>query len=508
MTHKIMADGKKKPNLRKVFKRETVEEVRYEKDAQSDSSDTKSDTSVKSGRDLSDQNSSSTKSLSLQTSENNAQSSGHSTDIKSTPKTSVEKASTDSTSSTSSASSASPSEPSYNDVKDTIQKIPLVIKDEKEQVITANVPIIPVNVTKTTPLIDVSKSKRKSSPKNVKSKFRQMQEQEAQKLHPISAMDGTNYTKRKKLTPVVNKKTQVSDVMGSSEAGIFAARRDKVESVLGSGNYSIVYKITSAHGNQEMAVKVIKEATISKHYKDVFMKKELSIIQELKHENIIKIYEIIFDRKSKRNDFNVLIFMEYASHGTMAEYLRERGSLPEFMCRAFFQQILSGLSYLHYNRITAHRDIKLENILLTVKDVPKIADFSYAIKYPNDHRPHLATEFCGTSIYLSPELMELTLKLRKSYDPFKSDIWSLGICLFIMLNDKLPFQKFDTNLTGDVQDVLQKMKHRHYKYSKRRINQITPEAKNIIWMQLDPSSATRADCRQLYKHHWFKSTRV
>lgn len=131
--------------------------------------------------------------------------------------------------------------------------------------------------------------------------------------------------------------------------------------------------------------------------------------------------------------------MEWAPGGTLADIIRREGPLRESRVRMLMSPVFDAILYLH-NINYAHRDIKLENILLSKRGHPKITDFSYVIHVssPNSH-PYggavLSTTFCGTEPYLAPEIMTHT-----PYNPLLSDVWALGVCLFVLTNNTLPFK--------------------------------------------------------------------
>ena len=84
-----------------------------------------------------------------------------------------------------------------------------------------------------------------------------------------------------------------------------------------------------------------------------------------------------------------------------------------------------------------HRDIKCENLLITLEGVLKVADFGFARTF---HEGDLSQTYCGSTAYTAPEV----LRANDSYNAFLSDTWSCGVILFILLTGAMPFNK--TNL--------------------------------------------------------------
>lgn len=86
--------------------------------------------------------------------------------------------------------------------------------------------------------------------------------------------------------------------------------------------------------------------------------------------------------------------------------------------------------YLHKQDIL-HRDIKLDNILLDKNNNLKLCDFGISLKIEPDT---YYTDRCGTPAYIAPEI------IKSKYKNFKSDYWSLGVTLFILLTASPPFK--------------------------------------------------------------------
>lgn len=110
-------------------------------------------------------------------------------------------------------------------------------------------------------------------------------------------------------------------------------------------------------------------------------------------------------------------------------------SFKHTMAKAIFKQIFAGIKYIHSKRI-AHRDIKIENILFNSKDKKiKIIDYSISTILSNGETE--INEPGGSMHYQAPELFSYDTK--GYYEPFKADIWSIGICLYIFIYEQYPF---------------------------------------------------------------------
>lgn len=120
-------------------------------------------------------------------------------------------------------------------------------------------------------------------------------------------------------------------------------------------------------------------------------------------------------------------------HQSLYSYLKtkEGRKLDEDEARRVFMQIVEGTRYLHETNI-AHRDLKLENILLDADQKIKVIDFGFSIGTQKDKT---LNTFCGTPSYMAPELVN-----KKDYHGSHVDIWALGILLYILLVGKFPFK--------------------------------------------------------------------
>ncbi|KAL3090083.1 hypothetical protein niasHS_006535 [Heterodera schachtii] len=207
--------------------------------------------------------------------------------------------------------------------------------------------------------------------------------------------------------------------------------RFEITAKLGSGTYGKVSLAYDHKTEREVAVKLIKKSAIENKQDLVRIRREIRIMSMLNHPNIIQIYEV-FENKDK-----IILVMEYANGGELYDYVSKNGSLAEAESRRIFRQITSAVLYCHKNKV-AHRDLKLENILLDSRNNAKIADFGLSNYFGQRHK--LLNTFCGSPLYASPEIINGT--------PYKGpevDCWSLGILLYTLVYGSMPFDGRDFN---------------------------------------------------------------
>ncbi|KAG8455981.1 hypothetical protein GDO86_001969 [Hymenochirus boettgeri] len=202
--------------------------------------------------------------------------------------------------------------------------------------------------------------------------------------------------------------------------------------LIGHGAFAVVFKGRHKEKQDvEVAVKCINKKNLAKS--QTLLGKEIKILKELKHENIVALY----DFQELAN--SVYLVMEYCNGGDLADYLHAMRTLSEDTIRLFLQQIAGAMKMLHSKGII-HRDLKPQNILLSCsggrKSNPnniriKIADFGFARYLQNNM---MAATLCGSPMYMAPEVI-----MSQHYDA-KADLWSIGTIIYQCLTGKAPFQ--------------------------------------------------------------------
>lgn len=126
---------------------------------------------------------------------------------------------------------------------------------------------------------------------------------------------------------------------------------------------------------------------------------------DLEHENILKVYDVLKNashRPAKREGANCFaIVLEYAEAGELFDYVAETGRFSEAVTRTYFLQLLAGIGYMHQKGY-AHRDIKLENLLLSEDYTLKIADFGFSCLLKGRDGSGMLKTKLGTEGYMAP----------------------------------------------------------------------------------------------------------
>lgn len=224
-----------------------------------------------------------------------------------------------------------------------------------------------------------------------------------------------------------------------------------LEKSLGKGNFGEVY-LTRIKGdnNNIYATKIYDRERLQNNPAQLnYLNTEINIMHSLHHPNIVKFAQV---KKTKKHFY---IVMEFCNGGELSDALEKYKlkyghPFTEEIVQHLMRQIIGAFKYIHENNVM-HRDIKLENILLSFKNeedkknlnmmnaTAKIIDFGFACKIEKNT---LKTTAVGSPMCMDPVILKkLTCegKLRQlGYDK-KADIWSLGGICYQMLMGKFAF---------------------------------------------------------------------
>ena len=288
----------------------------------------------------------------------------------------------------------------------------------------------------------------------------------------------------------------------------------EVLGIVGEGAYGIVYKCLNKVTNKYVAVKKFKETQDKLVQKT--MKRELAMLQMLRHENVVEFQESFV---SKGNFFLVFEYVEK----NLLEVLEEspHGLSPKLI-RSLVYQMCKAVAYLHKNNMI-HRDVKPENLLIDENLNLKLCDFGFARKVKlnkNNNNIDTMTDYVATRWYRSPEL----LLSGGIYGP-EVDYWAIG-CIMGELADGNPMfpgedevDQLDCiiKILGNLPESLVNMYYENQIYNgkellhvkkpetleKRYLGILSPTAIDFMkgLLELDPNK--RLSGENVFKHKYF-----
>lgn len=194
---------------------------------------------------------------------------------------------------------------------------------------------------------------------------------------------------------------------------------------IGSGTFSDIFSATHIKTNTNVALKISLK-TNSKEY-DKMLEEEVEINKTLHHPFICK-----FFTEFETEHLSVIV-MELVDGVTALDYVNQSHGLPISEVANFFTQLLIAIEYLHDEVHIAHRDLKLENIMIDNSGHIRLIDFGFSTN------KSVMSTICGSIPYCAPEVLSGQMYTKES------DIWSMGVILYALYDGNLPFFHQNTN---------------------------------------------------------------
>lgn len=250
--------------------------------------------------------------------------------------------------------------------------------------------------------------------------------------------------------------------------------------MLGQGTFAKVYYGKNLMTQESVAIKVINKDQVKKQGLMEQIKREISVMRLVKHPNIVELKEVMATKTK------IFFVIEYVKGGELFAKV-VKGKLKEESARKYFQQLISAVDFCH-SRGVYHRDLKPENLLLDENGDLKVSDFGLSALPEQMWNDGLLHTQCGTPAYVAPEVLR-----KKGYDGAKSDIWSCGVILFVLLSGFLPFQ------TENIMKLYRKIFKAEYQFP----SWISCDARKLISRILVADPEKRISVSEIMINPWF-----
>ena len=302
-------------------------------------------------------------------------------------------------------------------------------------------------------------------------------------------------------------------------------------STLGEGSFGVVKKVCLInHEDTIRAMKIIPKQNIEENEEGTNFVDEISILKNLEHPNIMKIYECFEDEE------NVYIISEFCDEGDLLSKIEKVHSFNEIVVKFLMGQIFNAVAYLHSNRVF-HGDIKLENVMIYKlskkegmqisrintdlkknKNLQKEIDksfnnktfksqksFNYILdmynyevklidfgccKYLKQKKDNKISGIIGTAIYCSPEIID------DLYDE-KSDEWACGVLMYMLLSGRKPFDGYTE------EEIFANIKKGDYSFNYPEFKNVSKNCLKLIERLLEPNPKKRIKASEALHHEFF-----
>jgi serine/threonine protein kinase len=236
--------------------------------------------------------------------------------------------------------------------------------------------------------------------------------------------------------------------------------------LLGSGSYGLVKRVKI--GDDYFAMKEYDYESWDAYQaeKEILTK----LAENHGHHNIIKYYS------SFVTSDKLYLMFEYIRGQDGFDFLESYRGISERLARNLFFQLVSAVHFCHSHGIY-HRDIKLENVLIDKNRRLTLIDFGLAVDTADKRY-----DFPGTANYAAPELLD-----GIPYHAEKSDIWALGVCLYRLIFNDLPFDPNHDNVL-----------HKRLKFPR----ETSTNLRILISGMLHKNPDMRPTCEQILKASW------
>lgn len=228
----------------------------------------------------------------------------------------------------------------------------------------------------------------------------------------------------------------------------------------------------------DLACKVIDRKKKTKDERLVEMLKNIC------HPNIVAVHSMF------QNEFLLFVFLQWMDDGNLLDWIRKNGAVEEKKARKWFLQMLSAIKFLHDHRVS-HGNLCCKSILLSRDGSIKISGLNYLTS--NHDRKMKIVKSSVPSFYLAPEVLSSI-----PCNPCSADIYSLGVILFVMLNNKIPFTP------SSITQLIDDQNNRRYHTRSSILHKLSIESQVVVDVVLEPDTNSRWPVDKIFNLKWIK----
>ena len=240
---------------------------------------------------------------------------------------------------------------------------------------------------------------------------------------------------------------------------------------IGSGGMAVVYRAVQQPLGRTVAIKALKPSIAMDSQFAKRFEREAHFMASLQHENILHVVDFVKDGRS------MYIIMEYVEGIDLYDLLEMTDTLPPEVAAIIALQVSRALDYAHFRGLI-HRDIKPANIMISKQGEVKLMDFGIARDDTLSDLTETGTGL-GTPSYMSPEQI-----LGDKLD-FRSDLFSVGICLYQMVTGQKPF------VEDEARTVMQKIRLDRFIAARKLNSKVPRQLERILARLMEKMPANR-----------------
>ena len=254
-------------------------------------------------------------------------------------------------------------------------------------------------------------------------------------------------------------------------------RQYTISSELGRGGFATVFKAFNKDNRRSYAIKVFPKKNLRNKSETDRFQREVNAAAFIRHENLVAVHDFFWD------DDNYYMVQDLCAGGDLFHHIMKVKRIEEPAAAFLFKQICEAVLYLHSFGV-AHRDLKPENILIDKYPRVKIADFGICGYIDEDV---LMKSFVGSPSYNAPECLS-----KVEYDGAISDVWSLGVILFVMVTGNSPWNQNTPQMVHQIQSA-------DYYVP----DYVSQDCKDLIQRMMTVLPTERIRLQDVLMHPWF-----